>query len=322
MSPARMSALVISSPGNVKLARVAIPEPADGEVRVRLEGSGVCGSNLAPWEGRPWFKYPLAPGELGHEGWGLVDACGPGVKRLKPGQRVALLSFRAYAEYDVAPESAVIPLPESLADEPFPGEALGCAMNVFQRCDVQAGQTVAVVGIGFLGAVLTSLCARAKARVLAVSRRPAALEAARQMGALETLSLNDPAAAVQRVMDLTDGLGCERVIEAAGQQTSLDLATKITKVRGKLIIAGYHQDGPRTIDLQLWNWRGIDVINAHERDPNVYANGMRAAIQAVAGKQLEPSCLYTHQFHLEELGEALDAMKERPGNFMKALVLA
>jgi threonine dehydrogenase-like Zn-dependent dehydrogenase len=316
-----MRATVVASPGTVQLTHVAVPEPGEGEVRVCLEGCGVCGSNLSPWEGRPWFKYPLAPGELGHEGWGRVDACGSRVQQLQKGDRVALLSYRAYAEYDVAPESAVVRLPEALAGKPFPGEALGCAMNVFRRCDIQPGQTVAVVGVGFLGAVLTSLSARAGARVLALSRRPASLKAALHMGAEETFSLQDPNAAAERVKALTGGKGCARVIEAAGQQATLDLATELTCERGRLIIAGYHQDGRRSVNLQLWNWRGLDVINAHERDPKLYTEGMRAAVEAVVNRQLDPSPLYTHFFPLEKLGQALDAMKERPDNFMKALVL-
>ncbi|HVS76585.1 MAG TPA: alcohol dehydrogenase catalytic domain-containing protein, partial [Steroidobacteraceae bacterium] len=87
--------------------RVEAPAPAAGEVRVKLEGCGVCGSNLPVWEGRPWFNYPLDPGAPGHEGWGIVDRLGEGVDGVAPGDRVALLSYHAYAEYDVAPESAV-----------------------------------------------------------------------------------------------------------------------------------------------------------------------------------------------------------------------
>ncbi|HVV70863.1 MAG TPA: alcohol dehydrogenase catalytic domain-containing protein, partial [Verrucomicrobiae bacterium] len=163
-------AAVVKEPSQISFTRVAVPEPRKDEVRVRLAGCGVCGSNLAPWEGRPWFRYPLAPGELGHEGWGRVDAVGPEVRRIRPGDLVALLSYHAYAEYDLARENAIVKLPESLANRPFPGEALGCSMNVFRRCDIRAGQTVAVVGIGFLGALLTSLSVRAGARVLAFSR--------------------------------------------------------------------------------------------------------------------------------------------------------
>src|SRR5438270_2595559 len=106
----RMKAAVVAAPSQCTLAETAVPEPGEGEVRVRLEGCGICGSNLPPWEGRPWFRYPLAPGELGHEGWGRVDAAGRGVKSVVEGDRVALLSYRAYAEYDVASESAVVRL--------------------------------------------------------------------------------------------------------------------------------------------------------------------------------------------------------------------
>src|SRR5437763_4466515 len=137
MSATRMQAAVVAAPCQVRMTRVPVPRPGPGEVRVRLEGCGVCGSNLAPWEGRPWFKYPFAPGELGHEGWGRVDAVGREVKSVREGDRVAMLSYRSYAEYDVAPENAVIRLPSELDAQPFPGEALGCAMTVFRRCDIR-----------------------------------------------------------------------------------------------------------------------------------------------------------------------------------------
>jgi D-arabinose 1-dehydrogenase-like Zn-dependent alcohol dehydrogenase len=83
-----------------------MPEPGPGEVRVRLEGCGVCASNLSPWGGQPWFQYPFAPGAPGHEGWGRVDAVGEGVTSVARGDRVAFLSGAAYAEYDVAGRSS------------------------------------------------------------------------------------------------------------------------------------------------------------------------------------------------------------------------
>src|SRR3954464_3615163 len=119
-----MRAAVVEAPTRVRIDRLPIPDPGQGSVRVRMEGCGVCGSNLPAWEGRPWFRYPLAPGELGHEGWGRVDAIGRAVKSVSAGDRVALLSYRAYADYDVAPESTVVRLPGSLDSKPFPGEAL------------------------------------------------------------------------------------------------------------------------------------------------------------------------------------------------------
>src|SRR5262249_44856135 len=142
-----MRAAVIVAPGVARVEDVPRPEPGPGPVRGRLEGCGVCASNLGPWQGGPWFEYPLRPGSPGHEGWGRVDAVGPEVSGVREGERVALLSERAYAEYDVADAASLVPLPRSLEGTPVPGEALGCAINVFQRSDIRAGQSVAIVRI-------------------------------------------------------------------------------------------------------------------------------------------------------------------------------
>ena len=319
-APRTMRAAVISAAGEARVATVELPVPQAGQVRIRLEGSGVCASNLTPWEGPEWMRFPLDPGALGHEGWGVVDALGTGVEGLAVGDRVATLGGNAYAEYDLADADTVVPLPPELAGRPFPGEPLGCAMNIFRRSEIQAGQTVAIVGIGFLGAILTRLATDAGARVIAVSRRPFSLDVARAFGAAETIVMDDHQRIIDEVRALTDGRFCERVIEAVGKQWPLDLAGELTAERGRLIIAGYHQDGPRQVNMWLWNWRGIDVVNAHERDPKIYAQGIREAVAAVASGRLDPTPLYTHRYPLERLGEALDATRDRPDGFLKAIV--
>jgi threonine dehydrogenase-like Zn-dependent dehydrogenase len=316
-----MRAAVLAAPGQVRMEEVEVPEPGAGQVRVRLEGSGVCASNLTPWAGPEWMRFPTEPGSLGHEGWGVVDALGEGVRGLEVGQRVAALTYKAYAEYDLADADAVVPLPDALAGRPFPGEPLGCAMNIFRRSEIRAGQTVAVVGIGFLGAILTRLASDAGARVIAVSRRPFSLDVAREMGAAETIPMDDHNAIIERVKELTGGVFCDRVIEAVGKQWPLDLSAELTRERGRLMVAGYHQDGPRQVNMWLWNWRGLDVINAHERDPAVYVQGIREAVDAVASGRLDPTPLYTHTYPLDRLDEALNATRDRPDGFLKALVI-
>ena len=315
-----MKAAVLAGPGEVRIDHVARPEPGPGQVRVRLEGCGVCASNLTPWAGPEWMQFPTEPGALGHEGWGVIDAVGQGVEQLKVGDRVAALSYKSYAEYDLAEADAVVPLPASLAGRPFPGEPLGCAFNIFRRADIRPEQDVAIIGVGFLGAILTRLAADAGARVIAISRRPFSLDVARRFGAAETIPMEDHQAIIERVRELTGGRFCDRVIEAVGKQWPLDLAGELTSERGRLIVAGYHQDGPRQVNMWLWNWRGIDVINAHERDPRAYAEGIREAVEAVASGRLDPAPLYTHTYPLDRLGEALDATRDRPDGFLKALV--
>jgi threonine dehydrogenase-like Zn-dependent dehydrogenase len=317
---AAMRAARLAGPGEIAMDEVQVPEPGPGQVRIRMEGCGVCASNLTPWGGAEWMTYPTDPGALGHEGWGVVDAVGEGVTELAPGDRVAALSYNAYAEYDLADATATVKLPASLDGKPFPGEPLGCAMNIFRRSDIQPGQTVAIVGIGFLGALLTRLAKDAGARVIAISRRPFSLDVAQEMGADETIAMDDHGAIIERVKELTGGVLADRVIEAVGKQWPLDLAAEITKERGRLVIAGYHQDGPRQVNMQMWNWRGLDVINAHERDPAVYIEGIRMAVDAVASGRLDPTPLYTHSYALDELDQALNDTRDRPDGFLKALV--
>jgi threonine dehydrogenase-like Zn-dependent dehydrogenase len=316
-----MRAGVLAAPGEVRVQAASLPMPGAGEVRVRLEGCGVCGSNLPVWEGRPWFSYPLAPGAPGHEGWGTIDAVGPTVEDLAAGDRVATLSPHAFAEYAVSPADAVVRLPAELDGRLFPGEPLGCAVNVFRRSAIEPGSTVVVIGIGFMGAIVTRLASAAGSRVIAVSRRPFSLDIARAQGADVLLSLKNPNEVVRRVEELTDGRGADTVVEAVGLQEPLDLAARLVRVRGRLVIAGYHQDGARQVDMQLWNWRGIDVINAHERDAEIVRDGIRGAIDAVKAGTLDLESLCTHRFELAQLGEALETMRQRPDGFLKALVL-
>jgi threonine dehydrogenase-like Zn-dependent dehydrogenase len=319
-SPTTMRAAVLVAPGQVECRHVAIPKPRASELRVRIEGCGVCASNIPPFEGREWFRYPMTPGQLGHEAWGVVDAIGGDVMHFSVGDRVAFLSDHAYAEYDVADETKAVALPDSLMEKPFPAEPLGCAINIFNRSQIKPTQTVAIVGIGFLGALLIQLAESVNARVIAVARRECAQQTAAEMGAAHVVPMNDHWRVIEEIRQLTGGHFCDVVIECTGKQWPLDLSAEITRERGRLVIAGYHQDGLRTCNMQLWNWRGLDVINAHERDPQIYVHGMTAAVDAVASGRLDPLPLYTHTFPLEKLGEALRMTRERPDGFMKALI--
>jgi threonine dehydrogenase-like Zn-dependent dehydrogenase len=307
-----MLAAVLQAPRRVVLNEVPEPAlPTDG-VRVRVHGAGICASELPMWEGREWFDYPRPPGEPGHEGWGAIEAVGQGVKGLAPGQRVAIVSGKVHAELALVSEANVVALPESVApDMPFPGEPLACAMNAMRRAGVQPGQRVAVIGCGFQGLLLVQLCARMAAELLAVSGRAGARWRALQYGASRVLAADDP--------QLLSRADYDVVFEATGYQAPLDLASQLVRARGRLVIVGYHQDGRRTVDMQSWNWRGLDVINAHEREEAAYVRGLRDAVAAVAAGRLDPGPLLTHSFSLEELGEAYRVSAERPDGFIKAV---
>ena len=321
MADPTMRAAVLTGAGKLKIEQVPLPEPEPGQVRIRLQGCGVCASNLTPWEGPEWMQFPTEPGALGHEGWGVVDVAGHDVDGVAIGDRVGFLGEKAYAEYAIAEAGQVVRIPEDLATLDLPLEPFGCAFNIFRRSDIRAGQTVAVIGIGFLGAVLVRLASNAGARVIAISRRQDSLDLAARMGAAETIPMHDHWQIIERVRELTGGTLCDRVIECVGKQWPLDLAAELTREGGRLVIAGYHQDGPRQVNMQLWNWRGFDVVNAHEREPEVSMRGMREALGAIESGLIDPGLLITHRYPLDQLGEALDATRDKPGNFVKAVVV-
>jgi 2-desacetyl-2-hydroxyethyl bacteriochlorophyllide A dehydrogenase len=313
-----MLAAILARPRHWEMVQAEKPSPSPGQMRIRVLGCGVCGSNLPLWQGRSWFTYPVDPGSPGHEAWGVVDALGPEVSGFAVGEPVTMLSYRSFAAYDLAAADHTVKLPPALACHPFPGEALACALNIMARADIRPRQNVAIVGAGFLGTLLTRLCAAAGAAPIAISRRTFSLAIASSNGAAACLPISNKTVAA--VLELTNGDGCERVIEAVGMQSTLDLATQLVAVGGRLIIAGYHQDGRRTVDLQQWNWRGIDVINAHERDENVRAAALRAAVDAVQRGDMQLETLITHQFPLSEINEAFRSSNDRPDGFIKAVV--
>jgi threonine dehydrogenase-like Zn-dependent dehydrogenase len=271
-----MRAGVLAAPRDAVAVDAPRPEPAPGEVLVRVEGCGVCGSSLPIWEGRRWFTYPAEPGAPGHEVWG----------RLEDGRRVAALSYHGFAEWDVARADEVVELPPELEGLPFPGEALACAVNVVRRAAIRPGDRVAVVGMGFLGTAVARLVAS-----------PTEVRRGTH---------------VEGEFDV--------VIEAAGTQDALDAAAQLVATAGRLVVAGFHQDGPRVVDMQSWNWRGLDVVNAHERDPRVVVEAMREAATLAASGRLDVAALVTHRFDLADLGSAFDAAATRPPGFLKAVV--
>jgi threonine dehydrogenase-like Zn-dependent dehydrogenase len=311
----------VQAPGRIQLEAREPKAPGEGQVRVHLQGCGVCASNLPVWEGRPWFAYPFESGAPGHEGWGIVDSVGAGVTAVKPGERVAFLSGHAYADHDFTTPRELVKLPACLDGQPFPGEPFACAMNIFRRSQIEAGQRVAVVGVGFIGAIVTALAARAGATVIALSRRPFSRQLAERFGAAATFGLEDVGRSLQEAQKRSRGLGYERVIECVGSQEALNVASELAGTRARLVIAGYHQDDERCVNMQQWNWRGLDVINAHERDADAYVRGMQEAVDLVEQGGLDLSALLTHEFPLKDVSVAFETLANRPAGFVKAVVL-
>jgi threonine dehydrogenase-like Zn-dependent dehydrogenase len=168
--------------------------------------------------------------------------------------------------------------------------------------------------------LLCQLARKRGAKVIAISKRQYSLGFAERYGADELVQLTSTWEVANKVAEITRNGLCTRVIEATGKQEGIDIATEIIAEGGKMIVAGYHQDGLRQVNMQKWNWKGIDVINAHERDSSKYLTGMRNAVEAITEGILDPSLLYTHILPLNDLSKGFELTRNRPEGFMKALV--
>ncbi|MGI9145209.1 MAG: alcohol dehydrogenase catalytic domain-containing protein [Chloroflexota bacterium] len=301
-----MLAARLLGPHDLKVVQVADPAPAAGEVLVRLRACGICASDLNAWRGVPGIEYPLPPGAPGHETWGEVVELGHAAELtgLRVGQHVTGLLWNGLAELGVARAENLVTI-----DRPLLGEPLACAVNVLRRAG--PAHLLAFVGFGYLAMQCAQLLPPGT-RWIALSRREESRALALRLGAEATYSFDSVPA------ELWDSLPL--VIEAAGVQQTLDYATWLTAYNGRLVIAGYHADGPRTVNLQSWNWKGINVINAHDRDPAVFVRALRDGLRLATERRLNLAAYETHEFELADTAAAFRAAEARPPGFVKALV--
>jgi threonine dehydrogenase-like Zn-dependent dehydrogenase len=305
-------ALSLRGPGQVEVIEAPDPAPGEGEVVVRVRACGVCGSDMNAWRGVPGIGYPMPPGAPGHEVTGEVVRVGHGLAEPRPGQVVTGLMWNGFAEFVVARADHVVVVPPGLEQFDVLGEPLACAANVIRRAGFNAGDRVALVGFGYLAVLISYLLPAGVSGWVALSRRADSRALSLQLGAEATYDFaNVP-------NELWDGFPV--VIEAAGVQQTLDVATWLTAYGGRLIVAGYHANGPRMVNMQSWNWKGIDVINAHERDPSMLVRCLREALQELGGRAGETSSLHTHAWSLEAAAAAFRTADERPSGFVKGVV--
>lgn len=312
-------AAVMTGPRRVVFRDCLVPALKPDEVLVRVEGCGVCPADLPAWRGRPGTPYPLPPGAPGNQAWGRVEGTGREVLGLSEGDRVALLSRRGFAGCAVGKASTVAILPPELDGLPVPGCALGSVMTILRRSRVQPGDRVAVVGVGFTGALLVELLVGRGAEVVVLSGRPTDLAEASRRGAHHLIPLDDHGVARRRVLDVTRGAGCERVIEVTGEQRPLDLAGEIAAEGARLVIAGHHHD-IRIVDLPLWNRRGLEVTSATDGDDGERLKGVHDGIAAILEQRLDPFPLFT-RIPMAQMAHAFQLEEIRPPGFFKGLLI-
>jgi threonine dehydrogenase-like Zn-dependent dehydrogenase len=287
-----------------------VPAPPPGHIRVRIIACGVCASELHTVQ----EDLPTYPLELGHEPVGIVEAVGPGVEDLIEGARVTGGFGPSFADRLVADRRSVVTVPDGLRLEDAIGEPLGCVVEARRRTSVTAGDRIVIVGVGYMGLLMLHLLGVTGAgHVLVVDPRDDARRTAL------TFEASEAVAPAELASGEADG-SFDVVIEATGAQEGLDLATRLVREHGVLSILGYHQ-APRTVDMQAWNWKAIDVVNAHVRRRDLLNDAIRSGLELARLGRIRPGDLITHRFGLDGVGEGFAALSDKPAGYIKSIVV-
>lgn len=317
----------------LRLATRPVPVPRAGEVRVRVEACGVCGSDVFLQKGGfgTGVALPVIPG---HEAAGVVDAVGEGVSSVAVGDQVALYYIStppddpwaaagrpnispqvqrmgvdvdgAFAEYVIRPEAALI-RPRAAVPPAILAvltDAVATPLHGLKRvAHLAPGETLAVLGVGGLGSNAVQIGKAMGARVIAVTRSEAKLRLARELGADETVAADDgdPVAAVKA---LTGGHGPDVVIQCVGSAAVDEQAIAMGGPGGRVVLIGSSLDHFRARAVDIF-WRELSVLGSRGFVPD----DIRDAIDLYLDGTLKVDHLVETIRPLEEANEALEDLK-------------
>jgi threonine dehydrogenase-like Zn-dependent dehydrogenase len=295
-----------------------VPPVGDHEVLLRTLACGICSGDVFVYKQR----QSMAAGHslLGHEGSGVVAALGRSVTGYTVGEVVTALGMPAYADYFVTIPEKLVRLPPEVHPALAVGEAVACSVHAAGRFGTRPGDRVAVAGCGFMGLMALQLARLQGAGFLAaVDPVDYRREMAGRLGADVTLNPEATSAA-----DILEEYGeFDVVVEAVGSQAALDLCTPLARQHGRLILIGYHQSngGRRTVDMQQWNFKGLEVVNAHVRLQDEKAEAMREGMELLReGKLITGPLVTTYSF--DDIEKAFQELaKGKPGLFKGVLLM-
>jgi L-iditol 2-dehydrogenase len=319
------------------------PNPAAGEVLVRLRAVGICGSDMHWYkEGGIGSSRAVYPQVLGHEPAGEIVAVGSGVDDIRAGQRIALepaitcghcefcrsghhnncvssIFMGAsqmpglFREYAVVPRRNVVPIPDSMS---FAAatilEPLAVILHILELTEIRLGDTVAVMGAGPIG-LLTASVARVAgaARIFIADKVPHRLRMAREMGfdcAIEIGKFQ------QAVMDETRGRGVDIVLDAAAALETINMSIAIARLGGRVVLIGIPSEADLNIDIQTAMAKELNIQTVKRSNHNAHG-----ALELMESGRIGDQ-IVTHRLPLEKTPEAFEMLAGYAGGVGKVVI--
>lgn len=342
----KMKVAVMNGIGEMGFEEREIPTAKDNEVLVRLEYVGICGSDLHYYETGAIGDYVVKPPfVLGHEPGGTVVEVGKNVTHLKVGDRVALepgktcghCEFCKTGRYNLCPDvvffatppvdgvfqeyvaheaDLCFKLPENVSTmEGALIEPLAVGFHAAMQGEAKAGQTAVVMGAGCIGLVtMMALKAMGVSKVYVVDIMQKRLDKAMELGADGVINGSE-VNAVEAVMELTGGRGCDLAIETAGTQITTVQTIHMTKKGSTIVLVGYSKSGEMTLPMSLALDKELTFKTVFR-----YRHIYPMAIDAVASGKVNLKGIVTDVFSLDEVQKAMDYSVNNKADIVKAVI--
>jgi|tagenome__1003787_1003787.scaffolds.fasta_scaffold20735756_1 D-arabinitol dehydrogenase (NADP+) len=332
-----MKAVVYDAARSYAVKEIPAPQAAPGEVRIKVDQVGVCGTDLHIHEGDFNAVFPLIPG---HELVGVVDQVGDGVTRLRLGEQVSVnpnvycghceycLAGRLilcenlkgygsnfpgfFADYVTVPETLVFSAEGLAKDTAVFTEPAACAMHGLESLDLRPGSSVLVFGAGPTGLLLAQLIASGGASSVTVAAPSQfKLDTAARLGIDRTvqISRDDAEGNVAKLKQASPGGdGYDVVVEATGSTRIGDICVPLTRNGGTVLVYGV------TRAEEIVTFHPFDVFRREITIRGSFAEitSFAAAIAALRGGRARTDGIITHRFALDDYGKALDALQNDP----------
>jgi 2-desacetyl-2-hydroxyethyl bacteriochlorophyllide A dehydrogenase len=336
-------AAVLEAPRRLSVVPRDDVAPGRGQARVRVTATAVCHTDLEIYTGRhPDVRYPVI---MGHEASGEVDAVGPDVRDVTPGQRVVIdpiiacgicdccargqgnLCRRAglmgrelpgsIAEHVVVAERCLHPFPDSLS--PVTAtliETLATVRHAQERARVSAGESVVILGQGAAGLLHTQLARLSGAApVIAVSRSPAKLAMARRAKADHVVD-GARQDAVAAALEATGGRGADVVIDAAGAPGLIARAIAMLRPGGRLLVYGIGHAPVPDFSLFPLYFKELTLLGSRALTPADF----EPAIRLVASGAIDVEGFVTAEYPLERTAEAFARYEREPESILRLVI--
>ena len=302
------------TPAGFELEEREIPEPGVGEVLIKTLACGVCGGDQHSFS----IKHQMDSSKvfLGHEGTGIIEKLGQGVTDFSFGDLVTSL-HGGFADYFVSRADQTMKVPHGVNPQFALGEPIACCVHASWRFGIKPGHSVAIVGCGFMGLICMQLAKlQGAGHILAIDPVKARQDMALSLGANAAMSPDD-------LEEFDPDIGLyDVVIEAAGVPAAINLSTDLVKQHGRVSLIGYHQsgDGKRTVNMQRWNLKAIDVINGHVRRMDEKFKAMVEGVNLIADGELKVEPL-VRSYALSDIRIAFDDLFSNSDTLFKAVLI-